>query len=62
MYKAEERIKFYEEKLVELNSLYMRLESDGFLNFASFDSHKNLKECIYRAIDHYRNELEKVNK
>jgi hypothetical protein len=50
MIKPEERIKFYEEKLVELNSLYMRLEADQILNFASFDSYKNLKECIYRLL------------
>jgi hypothetical protein len=62
MSKPEERIRFYEEKLFELNSLYMRLEADQFLNFASFDSYKNLKECIYRAIDHYKRELEKQNK
>jgi hypothetical protein len=54
MIKPEERIRFYEEKLFELNSLYMRLEADQFLNFASFDSYKNLKECIYCAIDHYK--------
>jgi hypothetical protein len=62
MTKAEERIKFYEEKLVELNSLYMRLEADQFIDFATLDSHKNLKECIYRAIDHYRAEIKKHNK
>jgi hypothetical protein len=62
MNKAEERIKFYEEKLVELNSLYMRLEVDQFIDFASFDSHNNLKQCIYRAINHYKAEVEKRNK
>jgi hypothetical protein len=62
MYKSEERINFYEEKLFELNSLYMRLEADQFLNFASFDSYKNLKECISRAIEHYQRELEKGSK
>jgi hypothetical protein len=60
MDKPEERIKFYEEKLFELNSLYMRLEHDQFIDFASSDSYKNLKECIYRAIDHYKRETGKT--
>jgi hypothetical protein len=62
MIKAEERVKFYEEKLIELNSLYMRLEADQFIDFASFDSHNNLKQCIYRAIEHYKREMEKRDK
>jgi hypothetical protein len=62
MVRPEERIKFYEEKLVELNSLYMRLEADQFIDFASFDSHNNLKQCIFRAIEHYKREIEKHNK
>jgi hypothetical protein len=56
------RIKFYEEKLVELHSLCRRLKVDQFIDFASFNSHANLKECIYRAIEHYKTKIEKGNK
>jgi hypothetical protein len=42
------------KNLVEMNSLYMRLEADQFIDFASFDSHNNLKQCIFRAIEHYK--------
>jgi hypothetical protein len=62
MIKPEERIKFYEEKLFELNSLYMKLETDKFIDFASSDSYNNLKQWIYRAIDHYKREIDGRNK
>ena len=48
--------------LLNLTVYNMRLEADQFIDFASFDSHKNLKECIYRGIDHYKKELEKAQK